>query len=112
MLVNRRRRRFEIVQQNNSLFRRDELVARGSAKLAHYLLIVLQVQWVLWFHLREFLLEIAGAWQLSSLHAGMSQQFHHFADVGGLPCFVEQVEKLLERIWVVANVPDDRVQAL
>src|SRR5580765_5964849 len=42
----------------------------------------------------------------------MGQEFADFADVGGLAGFVEKIEKFLQGIGVVADVPDDGVQAL
>src|SRR5215472_3634868 len=42
----------------------------------------------------------------------MGQQLDDLADVRGLSGFVEQIEKFLQRIGIVADVADDRVQVL
>ena len=84
MLVHRRGGGFKIIQQDECFFRGNDLAARGSAHLTDYLLVILHVQGVLRFNLRQLLIKIAGSREISGLHAGMGQQFHHFADVAGV----------------------------
>jgi hypothetical protein len=42
----------------------------------------------------------------------MGQQFGDFRDVRIFPGLVEKIEELLQRIRIIANVPDNRVQVL
>ena len=44
MLMNRRRGRFQILDEDDGFFRRNQLVAGSAAKLPDHLLIVLHVQ--------------------------------------------------------------------
>ena len=112
MLMNRGRGGFEVVEKHDRFFRSNELAARGSAELADDLLIILHVQGVLRLELRQLLIQIAGAGQISGLDAGVGQQFHDFADVRVLSGLVEQVEQFLQRVGIIPNMPDDGVQAV
>ncbi len=112
MLVNGRRGGFQIVDENDGLFRCNQLAARGAAELAHHLLVILHVQGVLRLDGSQPLVKIASARQITGLHAGVGQEFNDFADVGVLSGFVKQVEQFLQGIRIIAHVPDDRVQAL
>ncbi len=42
----------------------------------------------------------------------MGQQLDDFADVSGLSCFLEEIEKFLERGGIVTHMPNDGVQVL
>ena len=112
MLVNGGSGGFEIVDEDDRFFGRDQLGAGSSAELADHLLIILHVQGVLRLDLRQTLVKIAGAGKIAGLHAGVSEQFEHFADVRRLPGLVEEVEQLLQQIGVLAHVSDDGVQML
>ena len=84
----------------------------GAAELAHHLLVILHVQGIRRFERGQLLVKIASPCQVAGLHAGMSQQFHDFTDVGGFSGFVKQVQQFLQGVGIIAHVPDDGVQAV
>ncbi len=110
MLMDRGRCGFQFVDDDGGFFRGNQFFGGGSTELADHLLIIIQVQGIARLHGGEFLIEIARASQIAGLHGCVSQQLDHFGDVSGLPGFLEEIEKLLERGGIVAHMADDGVQ--
>ena len=112
MLVQRGCSGLQIIEQDDGFFGTDQFGPGGAAELPEHLLIILHVESVLRFDLRQLLIKIAGAREISGLHAGMRQQFHHFADVAGVAGLLEKIQQLLQRVGIIPHMPDDGVQAL
>src|SRR5579859_3185620 len=74
MLMDRGRGRFQIVNQDDGFFRRDQLGARRAAELADHLLIILHVQSVLRLDRGKFLVEITRARELNQKLATVEPQ--------------------------------------
>ena len=60
-----RRSGLQIVEQDDRFFGTDQFVPGGAAELADHLLIILHVQGVLRFDLRQFLIKIAERGQIA-----------------------------------------------
>ena len=113
VLVNGRSGGLQLVHDNGSFFRSDEVYTRGSpSELCYHLLVVRHVQGVLRLHGCQLLIQITGAWQVAGLDRSVRQQFVYLGDVSVVSGLKEKSQQFLQRSRVFADMTDDGVQAL